>query len=178
MNSDHVANALSLMALADSVRNSRDTKAVKPVLDKYNLNMLTTHYNKHEVVVKLTSLTAEQLQEVTRAFAAALAGGLNDTQLESGSSEGLLTAQAILKIQKADMKDYFQVDKAYLETHTLSGLKSLLDEAGFVQWFDDKHGKGECSKKVLNGKRDDQITAILDAGFDWSGFVPKVANLP
>lgn len=178
MNSDHVANALSLMALADSVRHNRDTKALMPILEKFNLTKLTSHYSKHEMVVKLTSMTADELQEVTRAFAATMAGGLNDTQLESASSEALLTSQAILKIQKAELTGYFTVDKAYLDTYTMSGLKPLLEEAGFVQWFDEKHGKGECSKKVLKGKRDDQIAAILAAGFDWTGFVPKVANLP
>lgn len=175
---NHMANVLALMALADSVRHNRDTKTVQPTLEKYNLGKLTSHYSKNEMVVKLASLTPEQVQEITRALAAALSAGLNDTQLESGTSEGLMTSQAILKIQKAELKDYFTVDKAYLDTHTVSGLKSLLEESGFIQWFDEKHGKGQCGKQILKGKRDDQITAILGAGFDWTGFVPKVTKLP
>ena len=178
LTSDAMIRVFALLALVDSVKNRRSNHLIKPLLVEHGLEKLETMFNKADMVTTLAGLPAETIAQLIRGYSATLAGAIEESKLEYEQSESLAVAHAVMKHTQADMKQYFQVDKAFLKTLTISGLKSLLEEAGFIQWFDAKHGEGETAKTVLKGKRDEQINAVMDSGFDWSGFVPKVANLP
>lgn len=66
------------------------------------------------------------------------------------------------------------IDKTYLETLTKSGIESLLIEAGFKASCagDTNEAKEKVFKKILAGKRDEVIAAVLASGHDFSTFVP------
>lgn len=178
LNNGEMTRIFALLALVDSVKNRRSNHLIKPLLVEHGLEKLETMFNKAEMVTTLAGLSAETISQLIRAYSATLAGAIEESKLEYEQSESLAIAHAVMRHTQADMKQYFQVDKAFLETLTITGLKSLLEEAGFITWYDNKHGDGEAAENVLKGKRGEQIKAVLDSGFDWSGFVPKVANLP
>lgn len=175
INNTSMVKIFSLLALASAVGSSREDTILNPILKKHKLEILRRHFDRADMVVTLSKLDDASINELIRAYTATMAGCIKDS---STDSEAVKTAQAVLRITNADMKQYFTVDKAFLDTFTIGGLKALLLEAGFIKWYDDAHKDGDCEKTILSGKRDEQIKAVLDADFDWTGFVPKVAQLP
>lgn len=167
----------SLISLMETVRNSRSTHLVEPLLKQIGLDKANHIFRRSDMVNKLATLEESSLNELIRTYTATMAGAIriNDSMLEG---EDLETSKTVLSLVNADMTKYIQVDKAYLDTLTISGLKALLDESGFVAWYEEKHGEDSCGKKLLKGTRDKQIKAVMEAGFDWTGFVPKSAHLP
>ncbi len=135
--------------------------------------------SRSEKVSLLHSLDESTLDMTISAFAATLAGGIAPERIQYEESDGIKTAHTILKAENVDMRSHFLVDEEYLQTLTVSGLKALVTESGFLAWYDAKDGKqtGHCEKEILKGKRDDQIKAIFKAGFDWRGYLPVEAQL-
>lgn len=168
----------SLIALTKAVNHSFKTDLIDPLLKQYDLKILKRHYLRADMVHTLSKLDDASINQLIRAYTATLAGGQFSDTSTSDTLENVTTAHTVLLIVNADMTRYFKVDKAYLSTLTISGLKALLDEAGFISWYDEGHGEGSCSKKVLSGKRDDQLKTVLATDFIWEDFIPKSAHLP
>lgn len=178
--STKMTKIMSLVALTDAVSHKRDTTKLEAGLKSFGAEKLLSMYSSHEKIALLHTLKDSELDMSISAFAATLAGGVKDNDLTLGEQTKLRTAHTILNLEAIDMRDHFIVDEDFLKTLTLGGLKALLNESGFIKWYDTQAGKaaGDCEKNILKGKRDDQIQNVLKAGFDWQGFVPQVAKLP
>lgn len=170
---------MSLIALSEAVTHKRVTQKLENGLKTFGAEKLLTMHNRADKVTLLHSLNDSELDMAISAFAATLAGGIAPDRIQYEESDGLKTAHAILNAENVDMRHHFLVDKDYLETLTVSGLKALVNESGFSAWYDSKEGKkvGHCEKEILHGKRDEQIQHILNAGFDWKGYLPTAAKL-
>lgn len=86
------------------------------------------------------------------------------------------SARETLRQTHTDLAVHFTLNKEFLATHTKSGIASLMAEAGFQTWYDDKHGK-KSFDKLISEKHDVIIRKILEAGFDFKGFVPKAMQV-
>lgn len=170
---------MSLIALTEAIKHVRVTDKLEKGLKTYGAEKLLTMTSRAEKVSLLHGLDESALDMIISAFAATLAGGIAPERIQYEESDGLKTAHAILKAENVDMRNHFLVDEQYLQTLTVSGLKALVTESGFSEWYDAKDGKeaGHCEKEILKGKRDDQIKAIFKAGFDWKGYLPIEAQL-
>jgi ParB family transcriptional regulator, chromosome partitioning protein len=166
----------SIIALADAHKGSLTESMVLPVLKQHNVKKLfASSHSNGEKIEELYPLEDKALSDLIKIFASAMAG---ENQSESYSGY-LDTAKTTLKLCGADMTKHFVIDQDYLETLTIKGLYDLMSESGFFKWFDSQDGKqkGDCDKQILKGKRDDQIKAIIKAGFNWKGFIPKTLSL-
>jgi ParB family transcriptional regulator, chromosome partitioning protein len=83
-------------------------------------------------------------------------------------------ANLLVRLGEVNVADRFMVDRALLESHTKSGLESLLTEAKFVPHYDEanKDKKGKDFKTLLNSKHPQIVDAVLGSGFSFKGFVP------
>lgn len=168
----------SLVALSDALKgSSAKTSMTDPVLKQHGVTKLKAHGKRSDKIKELATLEDAALSDLIRVYAGAVAGE-NQAVFAHSYDDNLVTAQTALVIAEADLSNHFIVDKTFLESFTISGLQALIEEAGFDKWYDEKHGDGAYKKSVLKGKRDEQISAIIKAGFDWNGFIPKVAAIP
>ncbi|WP_419652996.1 hypothetical protein, partial [Thiolapillus sp.] len=91
-----------------------------------------------------------------------------------GESDYLGLAKQTLRHHDGSLPKYFSMNKDYLAMLTIGGIKAVLGESGFDQWYDKENGKDSIAKFIKGKKKADLIQAVLDAGFDWKGFVPKL----
>lgn len=174
---DALIKVFALIALIEANKTQSKNSITNAVMAKHGVTKLRNTSSRHEQIATLSKLSPDAIGDLIRAFAAGMAGENRSDNSFSGG-DPLKTAHAALAVAGADITKHFVVDTAFLETFTISGLHSLLDEAGFIAWYDTTNGDGECAKKVLNGKRGDQITNVMNAGFQWAGFVPAIVALP
>lgn len=172
-----LVKVFALIALIEANKTYSKNSITNAVMGKHGVAKLRNTSSRHEQIAILSKLSPDAIGDLIRAFAAGMAGENRSDNSFSGGNP-LKTAHAALAVAGADITKHFVVDTAFLETFTISGLHSLLDEAGFIAWYDNINGDGECAKKVLNGKRGDQITNVMKAGFQWAGFVPAIVALP
>lgn len=121
---------------------------------------------------RLLTLDDEALDRLLADLAASVAG-------ESGHRIGdeLKAAKVLLQACASDMAKHFMVNRAYLDTLTVSAIHELLRESKFNEWYDGQHGKG-ASKGFIKGKtRGALIDGVVASKFSWEGFVPKVFAL-
>ena len=72
-----------------------------------------------------------------------------------------------------DLRDVWQVDKAFLERYTKDELKFISQECGLVAHMGEK-----TFAKLLGSKKADLIAGMLNAtGFDWIGRLPSAMTL-
>ncbi|WP_419616535.1 PRTRC system ParB family protein [Thiolapillus sp.] len=91
-----------------------------------------------------------------------------------GESDYLGLAKQTLRHHDGSLPKYFSMNKDYLAMLTIGGIKAVLGDSGFDQWYDKENGKDSIAKFIKGKKKADLIQAVLDAGFDWKGFVPKL----
>lgn len=80
-------------------------------------------------------------------------------------------AGAFIGMAGIELAGRFKLTAEYLDNYTKAGIGSLMGEAGFDKWLDEKEGEG-AFKKLLNKKHGEICKAILDSDFDFSQFVP------
>lgn len=177
--SQKLTKIMALIALSESLAHKRTTDNLKKGLESFGASELLTLNSRDKKIELLHRLKENELDLSISAFAANLAGGVSRDRIAFEENDGLKAAKTILTLEAVDMREHFIVDKDYLDTLTVSGLKSLVNESGFNDWYDTQDGKqsGSCEAEILKGKRDEQIKAILEAGYDWKGYLPVVANL-
>ena len=72
-----------------------------------------------------------------------------------------------------DLRDSWQVDRAFLERYTKDALSFVARECGLVAHVGEK-----AFAKLLAGKKTDLVTAMLHrSGFDWAGRLPGAMTL-
>jgi PRTRC genetic system ParB family protein len=170
---------MSITALFDAHKASKKDSMIAPIFKKHNLEkeFFNSACNHPQMVKALYELEDSALGELICILTAAIvAENQSDSQYSLGS---LATAKMALKLVEADISEHFIIDQEYLETLTVTGLLDLMTESGFLKWYDSQKGKkkGDANKEILKGKRADQIKSIIDAGFNWKGFVPKTVNI-
>ncbi len=136
--------------------------------------ILTKSGNSDAVTMKtLYTLDDAALNKILRLLSCSIIGdnhtSPNGYDLDSVNK----MAASVLTVTKTDLSEHFIVNKEYLETQTISGLKSLVEEAGVDKWYEAEKGEGETKKTLLKGDRATQIKNIDECGFDWKGFIPK-----
>lgn len=174
-----MTKVMSLIALSEVIRHKRTTKKLEAGLKHFNAEKLLTLNNRFEKLELLNTLSETNLDMSISAFAATMVGGIEQDKLQYEESDALKTAHGVLRIENVDMTKHFVVDKDYLETLTVGALQALVKDAGFIAWYDAQDGKkdGSCASEILKGKRDEQIKAILEAGYNWQGYLPELAQL-
>lgn len=65
------------------------------------------------------------------------------------------------------------VDKAFLATFTKAGIEQVLDESGFAAWMKAKDDGEKAYRALLAKGKDDLVSGVLAAGFDFTGYVPS-----
>jgi ParB/RepB/Spo0J family partition protein len=79
----------------------------------------------------------------------------------------------LAKVFDVDLRDIWQVDKAFLERYTKDELKFIAQECGLVAHMGDK-----AFAKRLGSKKADLIAGMLNAiGFTWAGRLPSAMTL-
>ncbi|MEL0212732.1 MAG: chromosome partitioning protein ParB, partial [Novosphingobium sp.] len=72
-----------------------------------------------------------------------------------------------------DIRQVWQVDRAFLERYTKDELKFVARECGLISYMGEK-----AFAKLLGSKKADLITGMLNAaGFDWAGRLPSAMTL-
>jgi len=147
-------------------------KAVSPVLGA----ALSVGGSEAKALAILVTLDADQLAE--------LHDRVTQAHLMSEVT-GIAVVKTAIQVCDATLAEHFQVDKAFLDKHTKSGLEVLLRDAGFATWMDftvtDKKKAG--FKALMTKKKGDIITAVMlaqeNGAFDFTGYVPpSVAITP
>jgi ParB family transcriptional regulator, chromosome partitioning protein len=79
----------------------------------------------------------------------------------------------LARVFEVDLRDSWQVDKAFLDRYTKDELKFIAQECGLVAHVGEK-----AFAKLLASKKADLITGILNRiGFDWAGRLPSAMTL-
>ncbi len=94
------------------------------------------------------------------------------TQLHCVEDQNLGGDVAILECLDIDLKEHFIINEAFLSKHTKAGIKLLMAQCGFEEWFVTQHDEA-AYKKLYAGTNPKTIDSILNAGFDFKGFLPK-----
>lgn len=68
---------------------------------------------------------------------------------------------------------FVTVDKAFLATFTKAGIEQVLDESGFAAWMKAKDDGEKAYRALLSKGKDDLVSGVLAAGFDFTGYVPS-----
>ena len=94
----------------------------------------------------------------------------------SGYAETQLNrAVSMAKVAERKGSDLFEVNADFLATLPKKAIASMLAEVGFEKWFlaQDGDDRAKAYKALLANKKVDLPKAIMYAGFDWQGVVPK-----
>jgi len=102
---------------------------------------------------------------------------LHDRNSSWASTNYLQAAKATLSSVGADLTQYFVVDKAFLELHTIKGIEGILRQAGFDQYYNHKLANDVAFVKLLKNKHDVIVDKVVNAGFDFTGYLPEVAGI-
>ncbi len=72
-----------------------------------------------------------------------------------------------------DLRDVWQVDKAFLERYTKDELRFIAQETGLVSHMGEK-----AFAKLLGSKKADVVAGMLNrTGFEWAGRLPSAMTL-
>ncbi len=178
LKSAKMIRVISLIALSDALKASAKDSMVQPVLKEHGVKVLSGGKKRSEKIEGLFKLEDKALGDLIRVFSAAVVAE-NQSEANHSYDDNLASAKKTLTMVEADMTEHFVIDQDYLETLTISGLFDLMTESGFIKWYESQENrkKGDAQRDILKGKRDEQIAAIIKAGFNWKGFVPKTVSL-
>ena len=162
----HLIKILSLSALLNEVEKPIDS--LKALLDEYKIS--TT--DRAKTLAQLIKLDDAALDALTSAAAAALVGANHLNQWQNPPH--LDMARQVLRHHDMPLDRYFEMSDTYLAMLTVAAIKALLQEAGFDRWLDGQEKGGYAAFLKKHKKKGDLVKAVMDAGFDWTGFVPRV----
>lgn len=163
---DDLVNVYALIALAKAIGTYTENETLKKRVKELKAESLLEMHDASAKILELSELEPTVLRELTCLYSSELA--------TIDTPETIKTA---LIVANAPLEDYFTVTKSYLETLTIAGLDALLDESGFAAWYDSKDDNSKCKQDIQKGNRAEQIDAVIDAGFEWKGFIPSTASL-
>jgi ParB family transcriptional regulator, chromosome partitioning protein len=174
--SDVVRQALIVEALAHRLGGSVEFKSILKDLPKDALKPFHSHTPS---LSGLCALDLATLEGMARKLACAIPA---QTQVgrafDSGGfgADQLKRARTMLSAAEKTVEDVFEVDEAFLAALPKAAIAALLDEVGFGKWFIDQSGEDreKAYKALLANKKKDLPGAIMAAGFDWGGVIPKV----
>lgn len=167
-----LALVYALYTLAKEAGNVADG-----VLKQHGLT--PSHFRSGKLPAAITALAGMDGEKLKTVLVEVAAVYIRDS-LENGYGKDVpvivQAAKETLQQTRTDLAAHFTVNKDFLAAHTKSGLASLMAEAGFVAWYDEKHGK-KSFDKLLAEKHDKIVKTILSAGFEFKGFVPKAMQV-
>lgn len=167
-----LALAYAIYTLAKEAGNVADG-----VLKQHGLT--PSHFRSGKLPASITALAGMDGEKLKTILVEVAAVYVRDSLENSYGKDVPVIVQAAketLQQTRTDLTAHFLLNKDYLVAHTKSGLASLMAEAGFVAWYDEKHGK-KSFDKLLGEKHDKIVKTILSAGFEFKCFVPKAMQI-
>lgn len=79
---------------------------------------------------------------------------------------------AIASRSHDDLSPFVVVDEAYLNAHTRPAIDAELEQSGFKAWMEAKPEGAKAYAALSSVKKDECITKVMEAGFDFTGYVP------
>jgi len=133
-------------------------------------DILKLSSQEHAMLEALYPINKDDLDKAIIALAAFYAKDKSDSHF--GSEQGVKNAGAVIRATGTDLTGRFKLDEPFLKAHTKKGIESLMDKAGFSEWYCKKQDNPAAMKKLMGAKTDEIIKTILKSGFDFSSFVP------
>lgn len=125
----------------------------------------------------LAVLAGLEPDEVVKRFKACVEAMIGGKQTNSNFSRNdvfpAVLSAALAQAAKADLAPHFTVTTEFLQAHTREGILALLAESGFKDWMEAQEGGAKKWKMIVAAKKADLAKSIMDAGFNWSGFIPQ-----
>lgn len=125
-------------------------------------------YSEDDVVLGLLKLSKEELQSSLVSMSATYLGN-KDGSVQSRQEIN----RAIVKQFGIDLAPYVQINESFLKNHTIPAIHSLLDESGFTAWHVAQPDGEKKHKALLALGKAKLIEVVLEAGFDFAGFIPS-----
>lgn len=126
----------------------------------------------HTAADRIKRLLEETDEGLNRIIGAATRALLDPEVSKPEYTDGRTTS-LLLSMCEVDWPQHFQLNREFLEPMTKAGIESILAEAGFVTWLEDRDGKG-AFRKLAGQTKAEFIDAVLQAGFDFSKFTPAM----
>ena len=157
--------ALAILAMSKVLREAGVSLPAKVIPDAKT---------PEEVIAVLAGLDgAEVVSRFRLCTEAMIAGDQANSSYSRNDVFPAVIAAKLAQSAKADLAPHFKVSSDYLAALTREGNASLLEESGFKAWMEAQDGGAKKYKALIATKKADLPKSILDAGYDWSGFVPK-----
>jgi PRTRC genetic system ParB family protein len=136
-------------------------------------------HDQAKLIVWFYRCSVETLNSIQIKIAAHL---LSIPNVENSNQEQWVkSAKSILQVTKTDISQHFIVSKEFLGAFTKSGMEATLNEVqnptgeSFITYYEEKTGK-DSFKKLMSQKNAEIIAAVIESGFDFTGFVPSVVT--
>jgi ParB family transcriptional regulator, chromosome partitioning protein len=162
----------AVLALVHELGIMHHPRDADDVLSKHGVRRRDNDPRTH-LIGALYALDAPALFEIAAELAGQLAG-----RHDIDTARYLKGSQTSLKVLGVDLAQHFCLDASFLKAHTKAGIEALLREAGFAAHYNSSKNDPAAVKKLMNTNHADIIKTVMDAGFDFKGFVPTSLRLP
>lgn len=157
--------ALAIMAMAKVLREANVDLPESVVL---------TGQRPEEVTASLLALDEADVVSRFRLCATAFVQGKHSNpQFSRNDVFPAVIAASLTQAAQSDLSSHFQVSEAFLAAHTREGIEALLVESGFKSWLEHQSDGAKKWKAIAASKKAVMPSAVMEAGFDWTGFVPR-----
>lgn len=154
------------------------TESSRELFKQYNLTPANFRESARDKgIADLAGLEGEKLKALVVDSASALVREGDTAWLGKETPVDVRTAKRVLGLCASDLAGHFKVTKDYLAAHTKSGLESLLSESGFDAWYNDQKKDPKAFGRLLSGKHDEIVKAVLKSGYAFERFVPRSVQL-
>jgi hypothetical protein len=171
----HLIRVISLLALIKEVQSiPKDLEQVARDVGVYKHIKSGVTDARAMLMTKLLEKNDEELDKLLTGFSAALVGNSHGSYAND-SYIGL--SRAVIRSHDNPLPRYFVMNEKYLSLLTISGIRAVLEEAGFDKWMEKEKGEKAFSGFLKGKKKGELVEAIMDAGFDWVGFVPAQLSI-
>jgi len=126
---------------------------------------------------KLSSLDGEKLKSLLTELASVYLGEALDNSYGKDMPEIVAGARSVLRATGIDLSKHFVLSKDYLESHTKSGIESLMAECGFDEWYGENKKDPKAFTRLMTEKHEVIVRDVIKSGFDFTGFVPKAVQI-
>ena len=159
--------ALAVYAMAQGARSD----GARQLLSE-RLGLKRSHTSDHTGIVRtLATRTVEELRAWLVEFARE---ALVRTDLLSHHAfKPVPIAKALVAQKSVDLRAHFTMSAEFLTAHTKSAIETILDESKFRTWFEAREDGKKRYQQLVGSKKDELIRGVMDAGFDFAGYVPS-----
>tara|TARA_R110001583_G_scaffold180558_7_gene337659 strand:- start:910 stop:2712 length:1803 start_codon:yes stop_codon:yes gene_type:complete len=152
-----------------------DARKPQEIMTRFNLK----GHSRSDLTHQLFAIgDVHVLRDLVSALAVYVAGKKDGEGC--GGDEMTNTSITTLAANSTELVGHWRLNADFLKAHTKSGIESLLKEAGFDVWYNEKHSDDKSKaipfEKFLKLKTADLIDAIIKSEFDFDTFVPACVS--